>query len=594
MLTSTKKMTVNKYNVDEKNSKFSLKNYTRGLKYLKKYKFQLFILFIIDTIVMAAHLLITKQIQYILDNAVGNTDYSVVIKAITIMIGLVSIHIIFDLIEKRKMLKINQSIVIDIKNDLFTHIQKLPFEYFDTRPHGKIIVRLTEYASGVADLITDKLLTTVFLILNMGLTFIFMITTNIQLTIIVIVGILILFVILGITAKPKRELRQDINNKYSNYSAYRLENLRGMETTQVFNRQKRNIEISNDLIIKFNKARKKLIPIGNTGWFSTQIVEHIVTTTISFWGAIVLYPSVSVGTIVAMSEYSSRFWKPIKTLFTMVDDFIESMTYLERILETIDEPITILDSENSKNVEIDGNIEFKNVTFSYLPYYTVLDNLNLKVNKKEKIALVGETGSGKSTIANLICRFYDVDNGEINVDGINIKEIKQKCLRSQITIMQQENYLFSTTIMENLKYGNDNLSDEDVINCCKKMDIDNWINKFPDGYNTVLKFNGRNLSEGERQILCYARTIINNPKILIFDEATSKMDTKTEKMLQNLTKEMIKDKTLIVIAHRLSTIVNSDKIYFLKDKKIVEVGSHKELMAKRGNYYHLYMSQIVS
>lgn len=586
-------MTVNKYDVDEKNTKFSFKNYARGLKYLKNYKWQLFVLFIIDTVVMIAHLLITKQIQYILDNAVGSNDYSIVIKGISIMIGLVIIHIIFDLIEKRKMLKINQSIVIDIKNDLFTHIQKLPFEYFDTRPHGKIIVRLTEYASGVADLITDKLLTTVFLILNMGLTFIFMLITNLKLTFIILAGILVLNIVLAITSRPKRKFRLDINNKYSNYSAYRQESMRGMEITQAFNRQEKNLEIMGELIDKFNKSRKRILPVGNTGWFSASVVDHVVTTTISFVGAMFLYPEVSVGTIVAMGEYSSKFWSPIKVIFQMIDYFIESMTHLERILETLDEPINIFDSENAKDIDVEGNVEFKDVTFSYVDGKKVLDNMNFKVNKNEKIALVGETGSGKSTIANLVCRFYDTNSGEIRIDGVNVKDIKLKSLRSQITIMQQENYLFSNTIMYNLKYGSENISDYDVIKACKEMNIDNWINKFPDGYNTVLKGNGNNLSDGERQILCYARTIINNPKILIFDEATSKMDTKTEKVLQDLTKEMIKDKTLIVIAHRLSTIVNSDKIYFLKDKKIAEVGNHEELMTKKGDYYNLYMSQIV-
>ena len=204
---------------------------------------------------------------------------------------------------------------------------------------------------------------------------------------------------------------------------------------------------------------------------------------------------------------------------------------------------------------------------------------------------MGETGSGKSTIANLICRFYDIDDGKISVDGVDIKDIKLNSLRSQITIMQQENYLFSISVMDNLKYGNEHLSDEYIIKFCKKMHIDSWIRKLPEGYNTVLRGNGNNLSDGERQILCYARTIINNPKILIFDEATSKIDTKTEKILQELTKEVIKDKTLIVIAHRLSTIVNSDKIFFLKDKKISEVGTHEELMNKKGDYYNLYMSQ---
>lgn len=587
-------MTVNKYDVDEKNTKFSLKNYARGLKYITKYKGQLIVLFIIDTMVMLSYLLITKQIQFILDNAVGTTDYALVIKSISIIIGLVVAYIVFDLIEKRKMLKINQLIVIDIKNDLFTHIQNLPFQYFDTRPHGKIIVRLTEYASSVADLITDKLLTTVFLILNMGLTFIFMITTNVELTLIILAGVVILSIILAVTSKPKRNMRLDINNKYSNYSAYRLESLRGLETTQVFNRQNKNLEITEDLLInKYNSVRKKILPLANTGWFSVQTVEHIVTITISFIGAMFLYPTVSAGTIIAMGEYSYNFWKPIRVLFDMIDDFIESMTYLERILETMDEPITIFDSKDAKSIDIDGNIEFEDVTFSYLDDKTILENMNFKVNKNEKIALVGETGSGKSTIANLICRFYDIDKGVIKIDGVNIKDIKLKSLRSQITVMQQENYLFSTTIMENLKYGNDKLTDEDVVKSCKKMNIDDWINKFPEGYNTILNGNGSNLSDGERQIICYARTIINNPKILIFDEATSKMDTKTEKVLQDLTQEMIKDKTLIVIAHRLSTIVNSDKIYFLKDKKIAEVGNHAELMEKKGEYYNLYMSQMV-
>lgn len=586
-------MSVNKYDIDEKDTKFAFKNYMRGLRYLKKYKWQLIVLFIIDTIVMLSDLAVTKQTQNILDNAVGSTDYLVIIKSIMIIIGLVAIFIIFDLIEKRRMLKINQALVIDIKNDLFTHIQNLPFEYFDTRPHGKIIVRLTEYASSVADLITNKLLTTIFLILNMTLTFIFMLTTNIKLTGIIILGLVVLNIIFSLTAKLKRKLRLDINNKYSNYSAYRLENLRGMETIQVFNRQEKNKEITGDLLDKFFIARKRILPIGNTGWFSVQLVDHIVTTLIAFIGAFCLYPEVSVGTIVAMGDYSTRFWNPLKTLFQMMDEFIESMTYLERILETIDEPISIVDSLNAKDIDINGEVEFKDVSFSYITGKTVLDNVNFKVNKNEKIALVGETGSGKSTIANLVCRFYDIDNGEINIDGTNIKDIKLKSIRQQITIMQQENYLFSTSIMENLKYGHEHLSDKDIISSCKKMNIHNWIEKFPEGYNTTLKGNGNNLSDGERQIICYARTIINNPKILIFDEATSKIDTKTEKVLQQLTKEMIKDKTLIVIAHRLSTIVDSDKIYFLKNKKIAEVGSHEELMSKKGDYYNLYMSQMV-
>jgi len=563
-------MSINKYNIDEENTKFSFKNYIKALRYLKKYKWQILLLFIIDTIVMGSNLLVIKQMQYILDNALGNTNYSIIYNSLLIMIVLVIVFITSDLIEKKYILKVNQNIVIDIKNDLFTHIQKLPFEYFDTRPHGKILVRLTEYAESVANLITSRLLTIVFLILNMSLTLVFMIITDSKLTLIVLAGVVILTLIMLATANKKRRYKMLINNKYSNYSAYKLETLRGIETTKVFNRENYNINIHNSLLNEFNNSRAKFLWLSNSGWYIGYIISHVTTVAISFVGAMFLYPSVSVGTIVAMGDYSERFWSPIKTLFKMMDEFIESMTYLERILETIDEPITIFDDEKAKDIEIKGNVEFNNVSFSYLDGKNVLDNINFKINKNEKVALVGETGSGKSTIANLICRFYDINDGTINIDETNIKDIKLKSLRSQITI-----------------------TNEDVIKACEKMHIDNWIRKFPEGYNTILKGNGSNLSDGEKQVLCYARTIINNPKILIFDEATSKMDTKTERILQDLTKEMVKDKTLIVIAHRLSTIVNSDKIYFLKNKKITEIGNHQELMERRGDYFNLYMSQMI-
>ena len=292
-----------------------------------------------------------------------------------------------------------------------------------------------------------------------------------------------------------------------------------------------------------------------------------------------------------MGSYSSNFWQPIEDLFKTLDEFINSITYLERIFETMDEKIEIKDEENAIDINIEGVIEFKNVTFSYRKNKKVLDDLSFKVKPQEKIAIVGETGSGKTTITNLIGRFYDIDSGKILIDGKNIKELKLNSLRKQIAIMQQENYLFSTSIMKNLKYGTDNISNEEIIEIFKKLNVHNWIMSLENGYNTILSNNGKNLSDGERQVLCYIRTIINNPKIIIFDEATSKIDIKTEKMLQNLTKKMIKNKTLITIAHRLSTIVDSDRILFIKDNKISECGNHKELMQLKGNYYNLYMSQ---
>lgn len=586
-------MSINKYNIDEENTKFSFKNYIKALRYLKKYKWQILLLFIIDTIVMGSNLLVIKQMQYILDNALGNTNYSIIYNSLLIMIVLVIVFITSDLIEKRYILKVNQNIVIDIKNDLFTHIQKLPFEYFDTRPHGKILVRLTEYAESVANLITSRLLTIVFLILNMSLTLVFMIITDSKLTLIVLAGVVILTLIMLATANKKRRYKMLINNKYSNYSAYKLETLRGIETTKVFNRENYNINIHNSLLNEFNNSRAKFLWLSNSGWYIGYIISHVTTVAISFVGAMFLYPSISIGTIIAMGEYANNFWEPIRTIFKIIDEFIEGMTNLERIIETIDEPITILDSKDAKEYNIKGNIKFENVDFSYLPDKKVLKNINFEIKENEKIALVGETGSGKSTIANLICRFYEINKGNIKIDGINIKDIKLKSIRSQITIMQQEIFLFSKTIMDNLMYGNDKITKEEVIEICKNINLHNWIMKFPKGYDTILDENGSNLSDGEKQILCYARSIINKPKILILDEATSKIDTRTEKMLQKLTEKITENKTVIIIAHRLSTITKCDRIFFIKNKKVSEIGTHEELMNKKGDYYNLYTSQIL-
>lgn len=584
-------MEVNRYDQDEKNTSFSFSNYKRGLEYIKKYKAKLFIVFILNCISVITTLFITKLLQYVIDNVIPSSNYEKLFIIILVAFLLVLISIILTKIYLKILAQVNQNIVEDIKNDLFSHIQYLSFNYYDTRPHGKILVRLTEYAEDVSTLITDKLVTTFLNIFNMLIILVFMFLTNVKLTLIAIIGIIVLSLIFAITARIKRNYKLLINNKNSNLNAYLVESLKGMQTTQSFSREEKNQKIFNKLSEDWRDASCKYIKFGNIGWCSVQIMSHFVSATIYFVGAMFLYPSVSIGVIVAMGNYSSNFWQPIEDLFKTLDEFINSITYLERIFETMDEEIEIKDVENAIDINLEGGIEFKNVTFSYIENKKVLDDISFKVNPQEKVAIVGETGSGKTTITNLIGRFYDINSGKILIDGKDIKNLKLNSMRKQIAIMQQENYLFSTSIMKNLKYGTDNITDEAIIEICKKLNVHNWIMTLENGYNTKLSNNAKNLSDGERQVLCYIRTIINNPKILIFDEATSKIDIKTERMLQNLTKEMIKNKTLITIAHRLSTILDNDRILFVKHKKIVECGTHKELMQLRGNYYNLYMSQ---
>lgn len=584
-------MRVNKYDVDEQNTKFSLKNFKRALKYLKNYKKQLFIALLASLFSTFLSLIYAKLIQYGIDNVINVYNLRSLVKlcliGVTIQIGV----ILTIKIKNDVLVKVNQNIVEDLKNDLFSHLQYLSSEYYDTRPHGKILVRLTDYAENVSSLITNRLIDTILQLISLFLTIIFMLLTSVKLTFVTFIGVIILGLIFNFTTKIKRKHKLKINNKRSNMNAYLYESLKGLDTTKVFNRQKENENIHNALTDEYFESWCDYIVYGNITWSSTNIISQVVQVAIYTIGVFYFFPEISLGTIVAMGSYSSRFWNPIRNLFITMDDFIESMTYLERILETIDEPITIKNIEKPIKKEIIGNIEFKDVVFSYNSNKIILDKVSFKIKTGQKIAIVGETGSGKTTIANLMARFYDINDGEILIDDINIKLYDLNNLRRQISIMQQDNYLFTDTIMNNLKYGNSKMKDEEVIKTCKKLGLHDWINEFDKGYYTVLENHGNTLSDGQKQLISYIRVLINDPKILVLDEATSKIDVKTESIIQKKINKLLSGKTTITIAHRLSTIVNSDVIMLIKDKKIYEIGNHKELMDKKGEYYKLFSSQ---
>ncbi len=584
-------MRVNKYDVDEKNTNFSLKNLKRALKYSKKYKKHLLLVFFIHLSITLISLIYAKIIQYGIDNITTKMIFASLVKFFIISASLQVIVVLLHNFRNKILTKVNENVVEDLKNDLFTHLQYLSSNYYDTRPHGKILVRLTEYSENVSTLITNGLIDTILQLLSLILTLIFMIITNISLTLITLLGVIILSILFSFTTKIKRKLKHQINNKKSNMNAYFYETIKGLDTTKIFNRSYENEKIHDSLTDAIFEAYCKYIKYSNISWSSTAIVSNTIQIAIYTIGIFYLFPSITLGTIVAMGSYSTRFWNPIKNLFLRMDEFIESMTSLERILETLDEPITIKNNENPVKKEIEGNIEFSDVVFQYNDDKIILDNISFKIKQGQKVAIVGETGSGKTTIANLIARFYDINKGNIYIDNTDIKDYDLNCLRRQVSIMQQDNYLFTDTIMNNLKYGNINISDKEIINLCKKIDLDDWIKEFANGYETVLENHGNTLSDGEKQLLSYIRVLINDPKILVLDEATSKIDVRTENLIQNKINNLIKDKTTITIAHRLSTIVNSDIILFIKDKKILEIGNHQELMNKKGEYYKLFSSQ---
>lgn len=587
-------MARNKFDVDERlETPFSMKHLMRAGKYVKKHKAKMLLSLLFSALSAVAALVCPIYVEYGINVAVPNKDYKLLVLLSVAMLLSIAVSIFLAIIRSRYMTVVGQEIIYDIRKDVFEHLQQLPFQYYDDRPHGKILTRVINYVNSVSDMLSNGIINFVLEIFNIIIIAVFMLSRNVVLSLVVFAGIPVFLVAVVLLKPAQRRAWQEVSNKGSNLNAYLHESLEGEKITQAFTREETNAEIFNKLNVSYRKSWMKAQYTSNLVWYSVDNISTWVVSAMYLVGLVVVGPSIQIGTLIAVAAYAWRFWQPILNLSNLYNTFINTIAYLERIFELLDEPVTVRDIEGATELpEIQGNVTFENVTFSYDGSKNILENLSLSVKAGENIALVGPTGAGKTTIVNLLSRFYDLNEGKLMIDGHDISKVTLHSLRSQMGIMLQDSFIFSGTIMDNIRYGRLDATDDEVIAACKTVCAHDFITGFEDGYYTQVNERGSRLSQGQKQLIAFARTLLSDPKVLVLDEATSSIDAKTEKLLQQGLQALLKGRTSFIIAHRLSTIKNCDRIMYVADKGISECGSHDELMAKKGLYYHLYTAQV--
>jgi ATP-binding cassette subfamily B protein len=432
--------------------------------------------------------------------------------------------------------------------------------------------------------------------LNLLFIAVFMFIVSWQLALVVLAGLPVFAVILIFIKNKQRKAWQDVSNKTSNMNAYLHESIVGVKITQAFTREQENAQIFDSLSGSYRKDWMKAVTYSLLVWPAVDNIANIVRGAIFIVGLTFMAGTpATLGTVSSMSMYSWRFWQPLINLSNLMNVFITAVAYLERIFEALDEPVIVRDKLNAAEMpKIKGDVEFNNVTFSYSDSdVNVLEEVSFTVKSGQSVALVGPTGAGKTTIVSLLSRFYDLNGGAILIDGIDISMVTMNSLRKQMGIMLQDSFIFSGTVMFNIKYGRRNATDDEVYQACAVVGIDEFIRGLKDGYDTEIKERGAGLSAGQKQLIAFARTILANPRILVLDEATSSIDAKTEKSMQESLDYLLKGRVSFIIAHRLSTIRNCDIIMYIDNKTITEAGTHEELMQKKGDYFKLHNANLL-
>lgn len=587
------KQTRNKYDVDETlDSPFSFKHFKRSVKYIKRHAKELVSALVFSAVAIVSSLTFPYILMIITDMLIPSKNIPGIAAAGAA--GFVLVLIIMYSERKRGIIsnRAGQQIVSEIRADLFAHLQTLPFDYYDSRPHGKILVRVVNYVNSVADFFSNGLINIVLELLSLIFILLFMFATSPALTLVALAGLVPFLAYVLLVKSAQRRASRIFSNKNSNMNAYYQESIDGMKVTQSFDREQINQSIAEQMAKACSKWFVKRASIAHTMFPSAIVISSIAAAAIYLIG-VNMGASISVGVIIAMGAYCGRFWQPIQNLGNLYNSVIDTAAYLERIFEVMDVKAEIVDKPGAYDLpDICGDVKFEHVFFEYEPGVQILKDVTFRVKPGESIALVGPTGAGKTTVISLLARFYDINSGTITIDGHSIHDVTLCSLREQMGMMLQDTFIFSGTIMDNIKYGRLEATDEEAIEAAKVVSAHSFISALPQGYNTVVTERGSSLSAGQRQLISFARTLLANPKVLVLDEATSAIDTKTELFVQEGLQNLLKGRTSFIIAHRLSTIKHCDRILYIDQKNIAEAGNHEQLLAAQGLYYNLYTSQL--
>ena len=571
--------------------KIDIKQLGRTIRYILPYKKLLFLVSCMMLIAAVVSLLPPRLLKLIVDEVVVNQDY----RELALMGGglvlLAAVEILSTFVQTRSMGKMGLNIISRIRTDIFDRLQLLSFDYFDNRPDGKIVVRVTEYINGLADFFSNYVMMFAIYIVKIVVVTVFMLSLSPVLTAVVYATVIPMMMLVFKLRSALRKMYTAHRAKNSNRTAFLVESIMGEQIVKNYNRIDVNKETYRQIhetsvnmwwsIVKRSRLNS---PIVQLFWHTGTLCIYGVALALILSGN----DLITAGMVVTFTTYMSSFQDPLSQLSTIIQELAQVSSNLEQVFDTIDYPLEIQEKENAvalKNVK--GKVDFNDVTFAYEEGTNILEHFNLHVKQGETIALVGPTGAGKTTVINMLTRFYDVREGSVTIDGIDVRDVTLYSLRKEVGVLMQDPFIFKGTVLDNIRYGKWDATDEECIAAARMIFADKFIRKLNGGYNHVLEERGSGLSAGEKQLISFARIVLKNPSVIILDEATSAIDTETELLIKQALDILIKDKTAFIVAHRLSTIRNSDRILYISNKGIAEEGTHEELMAKKGLYYEL-------